>query len=147
MTDRTCLECGKVLAKRTKGNHCRAHYSLDPETEAKRRAAIRMAYKVRPELRERLARVNRSPEGRERSRALALKNEQWRIAQAGVTPEARAKQGKATSATRLAHIPADLHDFYRDITGKGFKAEEATRLTLEHHETRMAQFRRKLEAA
>lgn len=147
MTDRTCLECGKVLSNRTKGNHCHAHYKLSPEVEAKRRAAIKMAYMARPELRERLTKINRTPEGRERSRVLALKNQQWRIAQAGVTPEARAKQGKATSAARLAHIPTDLHDFYRDLTGKGIKAEEATRLTLEHHETRMAKFRRKLEAA
>lgn len=147
MTDRTCLECGKVLATRTKGQHCRAHYKLSPEVEAKRRASISMAYKARPELRERLAKVNRSPEGRERSRALALKNEQWRFAQAGVTPEARAKQGRATSARRLAHIPVDLHDFYRGLTGKGFRAGEATRLTLEHHEAHMAKFRRKMGAA
>lgn len=144
---KNCLECGKQLSDRTKGDHCRAHYKLSPEVEAKRRAAISMAYKARPELRERLARVNRTPEARERSRQIAIKNRQWVIAQAAVTADSRVKQGQATTATRLAHIPAELHDFYRDLTGKGFKAEEATRLTLEHHEVRMAQFRRKLEAA
>jgi len=142
-----CLKCGKQLSKRTKGEHCRAHYTLSPEVEAKRRAAISMAFKARPELRERLARVNRTPEARERSRQIAIKNRQWIIAQAAVTSESRAKQGQATTATRLAHIPTELHGFYRDLTGKGLKAEEATALTLEHHETQMERFRRKLEAA
>lgn len=49
-------------------------------------------------------------------------------------PESRAKAGRAISAARLAHIPADQRDLYRDLIRKKVPAAEAIILVAEQAE-------------
>lgn len=108
---------------------------------------IRMAYASRPELALAVAERNRRPERRAQSAEQARRQQQHKIAQAGITPEARRRQGAATTATRLAHIPADVLEFYFDLTRrKRLKAAEATRIALDHHTAQLARFRRSIGA-
>ena len=108
---------------------------------------IRRTYAARPELALAVAERNRTPEARARSAEQCRRQEQWRIAQAGLDSAARKRQGAATTASRLAHIPADVRDFYLDLTRrKRLKAAEATEITLAHHEAQLARFRRSIGA-
>lgn len=106
---------------------------------------IRMTYAARPELRLAVAERNRRPERRAQSAAQARRQRQHEVAQAAITPEARRRQGQATTASRLAHIPADVLEFYLDLTRrKRLKAAEATRIALDHHTAQLARFRRSI---
>ena|GEM_PF-5175713 len=108
---------------------------------------IRLTWQARPDLKLAVGERNRRPERRAHSAALARKREQHKIAQAAITPDARRRQGAATTASRLAHIPVEVRDFYLDLTRrKRMKAAEATQIALDHHEALLARFRRSIGA-
>lgn len=144
-----CKQCGKKLSWGNRSGLCRTHFNADPDWQAKRAAGIRMAYKSRPELREKqsnwIASLNRTEEARARSGRMASEIKLWEIGLPKLDAEARARGGKTLTDRALAHIPPDYRELYFDLTKrKRLKADEAARLVEEHAAADLERFRRGL---
>lgn len=133
---RHCSDCGAELSRSTRGNLCRAHYSNDVEANARRAAAIKRTFQLNPHLlaerSKKIAEANRRPERRERSAQVCRDHKRWEDGLAAANaPEARAKQGRTQSISKLSHIPLERQDEYRALVRK-VGAPEAQRLVMEH---------------
>lgn len=136
---RYCSVCDKELSRATRGIYCRAHYSLDTEANARRSASIKRTFAHNPHLladrSHKVAEANRRPERRARSAQVCRDHKMWeRGLAAATTPEARARQGRSCSQSRLAHIPIERLDDYRALVLK-VGSSEALRLISEHQKT------------
>lgn len=136
---RHCAECGAELSRSTRGSLCRAHYMNDAEANARRAAAIKRTFALNPHLLaergRKIAEANRRPERRERSAQVCRDHKRWEQGlPAANTAEARARQGRAQSETKLAHIPIERRSDYRALVLK-VGASEAYRLVMEHQTT------------
>lgn len=134
--------CGKVLGQRnTSGlcqpcvtrarNHC-------PDFRAKASASLRARFANDEDLRRRRAISNaeiaRRPENREANRQRMMGNTFGHRSNINrpAGSQARAIAGKRVSATKLAHIPSDFRDSYRELRKLGLPAAEAETIVLEH---------------
>lgn len=139
---RSCPDCGQHIA--AKSTRCRAcsnrRVASRPEVRAKAAATFKMNYRADParqaEHRERVratveqARID-NPAFFEARRENGRRHGPGNIGKSW-TPEVRAKAGRTISARRLADIPSDYRDMYRDLTKQHLKADERKRIVLEH---------------
>lgn len=149
---RQCSTCAGPIHKRNKSGLCITCFSTDPAWKAKRTAALRLAYQLNPGIgiaaRDRIVAATQTPEHAERARKMMTENRLWERGIEVCGPKgspSRQRAGKAVSAHRLRHIPAEQRDEYRRIRQSfDFSPEEAARIVIEDHEHKMARFRRKL---
>lgn len=148
----TCRTCKGPVSKWSKSGLCAPCARRDPELNAKRIAAAKRAYELRPELLavagDRLRALAKTPEHAERARRRALDGQFWKVGQAylgGPGSPVRLKAGRSESETKLAHIPPECREEYKFLVrSKRLKADEAARIVLEHHAEQMARFVRRL---
>ncbi|WP_139809985.1 hypothetical protein [Sphingomonas azotifigens] len=139
---RSCPDCGgRMAAGSTRCRTCsNRRVASSPEVRAKAAATFRMNYNADPARQaEHRARVRATVERaridnpaffearRENGRRHGPRNidKSW-------APEARAKAGRSISARRLAHIPSEYRDLYRDLTKQDLTAAERERIVLDH---------------
>lgn len=142
---RVCSDCPTPISRGSKGR-CRRCTNLilnaDPERHAKAAASYRKRYRSDPAFREAVTQRNREGVARAMAnnpRFVEARRENGRKAgrlniHHSWTPEVRARAGRTNSARRLAHIPADYRDLYRDLIKQDLSAAERTRIVLEHAE-------------
>ena len=144
----------KVLGLQNTSGLCKPHFNEQHNawfTREARSVAVRRAFMARPEIArangERLKAEARSAAGRARRRAHMLAHPKHHIAAEAAGPAgspARMKAGRSLSARRLAHIPEDVRELYREMRSKGVPVVEAEAAALAHHERAMAAFRQRL---
>jgi len=131
-----CATCGTSLCRDNKSGLCRSCVWKDPSIAARRGEAIRRALMADPIKRERhrkaVTEANRSPERRARSGQQCRELRLWEKGLACMTPEVRARQGRSSSNSRLAHIPLERREEYLRLAKK-YGAAEAQRIILDHH--------------
>lgn len=147
----TCRDCDKPISNYSKTQRCRSCWARSDERRAKVSMAARLNWQ-KPEIRERYLEVARSNLADPVTAAKRLegvkRNRTWEKASAAITPEHRAKAGIRQSATKLAHIPREMHEEYRQMRrATRIGAEETARIILDEHAKRMARFTRKLIGA
>ena len=145
-----CARCPNPICRENKSGLCRVCFNADPAMQAKRAEGIRRAF-MDPVKRERqrkaVAAANKRPERRARSGELAKALKLWESGLPKITGEVRAVQGKTCSANRMAHIPADYLDLYRELTRvRRLPAGEALAVVLDQQERDLAQFRTRIGA-
>lgn len=136
---RNCATCGRELSRSTRGQYCRDHYTHDSAGREKRAASVKRYFALNPHAlaarSKAVAEANRRPERRELARSQAVERRLWEQGLAAASaPEARARQGKACSESRLAHVPLERRDEYRSLSAR-YGAAEAFRIVMEHHAT------------
>lgn len=144
-----CRSCAGPVSKWSKSGLCRVCIKRDPEFQANRIAKLRLAFASRPEVaegrRKWLTELNRTPEARARSGEQAHKIKLWEHGLPTITPEVRKRAGATARENRLVGIPHEVRDLYLDLIRLGrLPAAEAREITLAHHETMMARFRREI---
>ena len=138
----TCRECPSPLGRGNRSGICRVcclrRLNTDALVEARRRAGVRQHYAdpeniAAAQARGKAMSLNLSPEERQRrrERGLALGRTNLRAANAAMTAETRAENGRKRSATVLAWCPPEWRDKYRDLKQRGRKAAVAKRMVLD----------------
>jgi len=140
----SCRKCNGSISYGSKSGLCRPCSKTDPEIQARRTAGIQKTYDTNPahkeRQRERLAALNRTPERRAASAITAKELRLWEIGvPKSLAPDVRKKQAATRVENRLAHIPREYREMYKDLMRKQ-GAAEASRLIQEHHEAKMAKF-------
>lgn len=140
---RSCCDCGTEISLTAKAR-CRPCAQIvrnaDPERRRKAGETYRRRYETDPQFREAVIARTRATTAREMAtnpRAREVRRENGRKCgprniHRSWTPEARARAGRTNSARRLAHIPVDYRDLYRDLIGQDLTAEERARIVLDH---------------
>jgi len=144
-----CDRCGKPRYWRAKTGLCGECSRSDPGVAARKSAALKARYAADPEMVERhrrgLIERNRTDKMRALSGQQAKTLRIWEKAYAGRTPEGNARMARMQTERKLAHIPPEVRDDYRELRKAKVSVAEATASVLALHEERMAAFRRKLE--
>lgn len=153
---RFCSTCSTPIRGNGKTGKCRScairALCADPEWMARRNDALRRRFQADPAMAktfaDRLRKLARSPEGRQRSRESAITRRLWETSpQQPAGSDARKRAGRALSMTALAHIPRDYHDEYRRLTrSKRMLAADATAIILDMVEADRRRIRRELGA-
>jgi len=152
-TQVNCKVCHSPITRQSKSGMCKhcvlSARNSDPEFQAKRTNAVKLAFRLRPELsasrRAAIIEINKSPEKRLRQSQRNLETNAIAKARDGCTDESRKRGGKTHSARCLAHIPPEYRDEYRRlIKYKRLTANEASSAILAQHAKDMANFRKKL---
>lgn len=139
---RSCLDCAKPISSKSVSGLCRScvavRLNADPEVAARRREGMRRHWADPTNLaaaRARAAEMGRNlPEAerqRRRERGRMLSSTVLRQANAAMTAETRAENGRKRSDTVLAWCPPEWRDKYRDLKTRGRKAAEAKRIVLD----------------
>ena len=145
---RHCRTCQSSIYRGNKSGYCRPCWNRSPEKLSKQSETMKAKWKD-PKLRAQMTESgirNLMNTGAQAKAAAAAKAKQtWRIATQYITAEHRERGRRTQIETKIGHIPAEVRDLYYDLTRrKKISAAEATALVLEHHETEMQRFRRKL---
>ena len=148
---KTCANCDAVLGRRNKTGLCRRHLALDPAWQAVRQDALRRRLATDPELKAqygaRLIAQTKTERHKRRSSEFMRANEMWNVgaaAQQG-NVEILARRARAISEARLAAVPVEYREMYRDLTTKSkLLRADALAMVLEQQERDMRKFRTKL---
>lgn len=129
---------------------CRTCFAKDPAIQERRTAGIRRAFADplnRQRQRDAVTEANRRPERRAQSGELARKVRLWEHGLPRVDSDVRKRGGETWSARRMAHVPADYHGLYRELTKqRRLPADEALGVVLRQQEDDLARFRARVGA-
>lgn len=146
---KTCKTCSKELYPRNTSGYCRKCKNSSPEHRSSVSAKMKLRWNFDPEARKNMTEAGirnlSAPGVREKAIAAAKANKTWEIASKHITKEGRERGGKRCRETKLSHIPREYWDQYRHLTrGKGYRAEEASKLIADQHRIDMGKFVKKI---
>lgn len=144
MKDRTCIECDGPVSTQSKSGRCRPCSRLrlnsDPEIHAKRKQGLARAH-ADPAVKARKSAASKAattPELRELRRQNAKRNYHRALGSpqgvaSRLTPEARAKQAKTLSLTKLsrAGVPPEYREEYLKLL-RDYKYKRADAIRMIH---------------
>jgi hypothetical protein len=114
-----CKQCDKPLGPANKSGYCRKHFTratIKPDHGARISAGLRAKFASDPEFRDacrgRMRRVQWLPQSIEARKRSVRERRLWEIGHASLTPESRAKAGRACSETRLSWCPPEFRKDY-----------------------------------
>ena len=150
--------CGKELSSRSPSGLCRPccarRNATDPAIRQKVSATHRANMARDPEARQRAterARAASASRCPQKLSETAKRTRLWEHSKGRCWmdkgPESRRRTGARISATKLAHIPAEVRPFYRQLIKSNFSRAEAQKMALEQAEVERRRIRAELSGA